>query len=95
MGKAIVACRRQWRATGPAGIRYGRIEPGLYTGVTVTIAPARGDVGVLLAEWIRLDQGPLPVPAIVATLGSLLVRRSAWGEIPFEYHDSRQSRDLQ
>ena len=62
--------------------------------MTVTFPPARGDVGVLLAEWIRLGPGGPAGPRDRPDPRISTGQEISLGEIPFEYHDSRESRDL-
>lgn len=71
------------------------LELNEYSDVMVTIAHPWGDIEAPLPEWINTGPGPRPYIGITAA------RRISTGdpiplaEIPQEYHNSRESRNLQ
>jgi hypothetical protein len=70
------------------------LHPDKYDSVIVTVAHPHGDLDVALVDWIRLGPGPRALVRIVSA-------RRRTGEIvplddiPLEFHNSRESRDLQ
>ena len=71
------------------------LSPEDYPDVLVTVAHPWGDVEAPLEQWIRTGPGPRPYVRIIAA------RRRSTGqvvpmvEIPLEYHNSPEARDLQ
>jgi hypothetical protein len=71
------------------------LTPEEYADVVVTVAHPWGDVETSLDRWIRVGPGPRPY------VGLRSARRLSTGaeiplaEIPAEYHNTAESRDLQ
>lgn len=71
------------------------LTPDEYSDVMVTVAHPWGDIEAPLVEWIETGPGPRRY------VGITKARRISTGdpvplsEIPQEYHNSRESRDLQ
>jgi hypothetical protein len=71
------------------------ISPEEYSDILITVAHPLGDVEAPLETWIQTGPGPRPYVSIVAA------RRKSTGEpipmddIPLEYHNSAESRNLQ
>jgi hypothetical protein len=71
------------------------ISPEEYPDIMVTIAHPWGRIQAPLDEWIRRGPGPRPWVSIIAAQRKSTGEPVAMEEIPLEYHNSRESRNLQ
>jgi hypothetical protein len=66
-----------------------------YADIVVTVAHPWGDIEAPLDTWIQQGPGPRPYVGIVAARRKSTGEPLAMGEIPLQYHNSPQSRNLQ
>jgi len=71
------------------------LSPEEYPDVLVTAAHPWGNMEVSLDAWVQNGPGPRPYVGIVAARRSSTGREVPLAEIPFEYHNSPETRSLQ
>jgi len=71
------------------------LAPESYPDVVVTVAHPWGNIEAPLPEWIKIGPGPRPYVGIVAARRVSDGEPVPLSEIPQEYHNSPESRNLQ
>jgi hypothetical protein len=71
------------------------ISPEEYSDILVTVAHPFGEVEAPLETWIQTGPGPRPYVGIIAARRKSTGESLPMDEIPLEYHNSAQSRNLQ
>lgn len=71
------------------------LAPGDYYDIAVTVAHPWGDIEAPLVEWIATGPGPRPYTGIISAHRISTGEQVPMSEIPQEYHNSPESRDMQ